>query len=94
MSLVSRFNRVHVNACRATTQLTPPPFRRPQETGWLMYRWWRFTPLFSLLTTIFISPLPLFVVFVVLTRDYALLRGSKQRSLQDSTDATREFHDT
>jgi hypothetical protein len=32
-----------------------------------MYRWWRFTPLFSLLSTMFISTLPLFVVFVVPT---------------------------
>jgi len=52
-----------------------------------MYRWWRFTPLFSLLTTNFIYTLPLFVFCVVLTRDYALLRGIKQGSLQDSTDA-------
>jgi hypothetical protein len=51
-------------------------------------------PLFSLLTTNFISPLPLFVVFVVLTRHCALLRGIKQRSLQYSTGAIMEFHET
>lgn len=55
-----------------------------------MYCWWRFTPLFSLITTITISPLPLFVAFVVLTRERAhLLLGNRQGSRVDSASLPR-----